>query len=246
VKLIEEKLHTTQYISYGLASLHLENTADFPKPAFIRKGLWPNMPQLIYQTLGAIKTIMNNLLIKLIGKKINLNGQIGYGRPEIKWRQKMYDNLVASSFIKTHRNVQSFDLEKLKEVINDLIKHYQDKNHAFVANVYSSQRDGVQIVHPFMNHDKITNRSKDFGFSVYFTFDHSFDDSIEQHQLFKGYKFDNLDYFVHDELVHCYDINCGMDKEKVFAVIDTFYHEILSYERKTQFYFDASSHGEIK
>lgn len=189
---------------------------------------------------------MNSLLLRLIGKKTNLNGEIWYGRPKQKWRQKLYDKLVASSFIKKHKNIQSFKLVKLKEIINDIINDYQDDNHAFVVNVYSSLKDGIQIVHPFMNHDKITNRSKDFGFSIYFTFDHTLDYCIEQHKLFKTHKFDNLDYFIHDELIHCYDLNCEMDKEKVFSVIETFYYKILSYDKDIQFYFDISSHGIIK
>lgn len=188
---------------------------------------------------------MEKILIPLIGKRLNINGQIAYGRPSSGWKQRLYDKLVSSSFRKRHKNIQGFPLDKFREVLEDINQHYESENHAYVANVYSDEWNGVQIVHPYLNHDKIPGRTQDFGFSVYFTFDYTFEESKQKHQKFLAANFDGLDSFIHDEVVHCYDLNCGTDKDLVFSILKRYYLEILGLEKDTSFYFDASSHGKI-
>ena len=188
---------------------------------------------------------MEKFLIPLIGKKTTLNGQTVYGRPTAIWRQKLYDKLVSSSFIKTHKQIQGFPINKLKEVLDYITEHYQCENHAFVANMYSNQWNGIQIEHPYINLDKIPNRTQEFGFSIYFTFDYTFEIEKQQHLKFIEANFDGADFFIHDEMVRCYDINCGTDKSKVFAILKRYYEEVLGYDQNTLYYFDVSSLGKI-
>src|SRR5690606_19830733 len=49
---IKDKHSITQYISYVLASPHLENPADLSRPVFICGGLCRDTPQLIYKNVA--------------------------------------------------------------------------------------------------------------------------------------------------------------------------------------------------
>jgi len=188
---------------------------------------------------------MEKFLISLVAKRVKLNGQDGYERPESGYRQKLFDLLSDSLFRKEHRKIQGFQIDKLKEVLNDLTAHFQSQNHAFVANMYSNQSDGVQIVHPFMNRDKIPNRTEEFAFSIYFTFDSNSKGIRKQHEQFVNANIEDLEPFILDETVYCYDLNCGMNTNKVFIILRKYYEEVLGYDQNTLYYFDASSHGEI-
>src|SRR5690606_29624111 len=50
---IKDKHSITQYISYVLASPHLENPADLSRPVFICGGLCRDTPQLIYKNVAS-------------------------------------------------------------------------------------------------------------------------------------------------------------------------------------------------
>ncbi|MCH2231791.1 MAG: hypothetical protein MK105_15765 [Crocinitomicaceae bacterium] len=189
---------------------------------------------------------MNKLIIPLIAKRINFNGGVLYQRPDQGFKRRLFDKLMDSSFRKKHKQIKGLPLNTVKDLLADIIKEFRDENHAFVATIYSDQWNGIQIVHHYMNHDKIPGRTKDFGLSIYFTFDLSFEQVKPYHDKFLMEEFDDAKSFIHDGMVRCYDIDCGMDLEKAYSIVKRYYLETLEVGGNEQYYIEASSHGPLE
>jgi len=184
-------------------------------------------------------------LIKIFGDKVIKNGDLHYQKPELGFRSQIFNKLMRWSFNINHLDIEGVFLYNFKEALQIAKEDFEKENHAFVINIRSNFYDNIQIVHPLMNCDKFL-RPKDFGFSIYFTFDKS-DKGVQPYlNKFLQSNIEEIEHFMNDKYTACYDLNCGNDIDLVFENVKGYYQEILGYSIYKKYYIDLSTHGPIE
>lgn len=191
---------------------------------------------------------MNKLILRLVSKQVNVDGQTFLQPPNEGLKKRIFDYYSKKQFEKEHRNVESFDISELKNVLSKTRELFQEKNHAFQVDINKEQWVDLQIIHPIMISDQIKDPDLNkFGFVVYWTFDPTLKEDTKLHDKFKNSeKLKDFVHFKHDDVVDCYVFVCGEDGDKAIEISTTFLQEIFDYQENTKYHFSISDNGPIE
>jgi len=191
---------------------------------------------------------MDGLILRLVSKKVNVDGQVFLQPPNEGLKKRIFDYYSKKQFEKQHRNVEKFEISELKNVLSKTSELFKEKNHAFQIDINKEQWVDLQIIHPIMISDKVSNSDLNkFGFVVYWTYDPTFKEDSKLHDKFKNSeKLKDFIHFKHDNVVDCYAFVCGEDNDKVIEISTTFLLDIFDYQENAKYYFSISDNGRIE
>ena len=192
---------------------------------------------------------MEKFILSLISEKVTIENKIvGFKPPKQGFKKRISDWIANRNWRKFKKNNQGFPLIELTNVLNLLDEKIKPENRTFVITVTSENQEGIQIVHSYLNNDYLKSRSKEFGISVYLTFDKTFEETIPLLKKFKERRnnFENLNFFIHDEEVECYDIYCETDKSKVLGTVESYFKEIVGEKGNIKYYFSINEMGKVE
>ncbi len=191
---------------------------------------------------------MNELILRLVSKKVYVDGQILLQPPNEGLRKRIFDFYSKKQFEKQHKNVERFEISELRNVLSKTSELFKERNHAFQIDINKEQWVDIQIIHPIMISDKLSNSDLNkFGFVVYWTYDPTFKGDCKLHDRFRNsVRLKKHIHFKHDNVVDCYAFVCGEDNEKVIEITSAFMQDVLEYHKNTKYYFSISDNGKIE
>jgi hypothetical protein len=191
---------------------------------------------------------MNELILRLVSKKVNVDGQVYLQPPNMGLKKRIFDHYSNKQFEKKHRNIERFEISELRNVLSKTSELFKMKNHAFQIDINKEQWNDLQIIHPIMISDKVNKPDlSKFGFVVYWTYDPTFKEDSNLHEKFKNSnRLKDYIHFKHDKVLDCYAFVCGEDNDKVMEITSAFMQEVLDYQENTKYYFSIADNGKIE
>ena len=191
---------------------------------------------------------MKKLLLKLISKKVVVNGQEYGQRPDSGIQQKLFDYLSISIFKSSYRKNPRYKIEDINTILDKTKELFMVKNFAYQIDIRDNPTPVMQIVHPIMISDLMqTERNKEFGFSLYLVFDSTLKHEKENLDKFKSLFSENeyIEFESGQESLGVV-IHCGQDNRIVKSKIKEILFKVFNKPPSTEYQFSLHNNGRIE
>ncbi|WP_299441625.1 hypothetical protein [uncultured Aquimarina sp.] len=190
---------------------------------------------------------MTEIILNLLSKRTIIDGMDYLIPPEKGLKRKIFNFFSRKLYEKRNKHIEKLEIYELKNTLSQAIDLFKEKNYLFQIDINHSDWVEIQIVHPHMVQEKLTENHKDFGFVVHWVFDSMKETNTElvekMDNLFKTF---NYVHFKNGKTIDCFAFFCGENIEMTYKITKTILYEICGYKNGEKYRFSISDNGKIE
>jgi len=182
-------------------------------------------------------------ILKILSEKTIIDGQIYLIPPEKGLKRKIFNYFSRKVYERNNEHIEKLEISELKNVLNQTVKLFKEKNHLFQIDINHSDWVEIQIIHPAMM-KKMNENTIEFGFVVHWVFDSMKETNPElmnrMENLFKSYE------YIHSKngkTIDCFSFFCGENIELTYYITEKILFEICGYKNGEKYRYSISDNG---